>query len=342
MRSPGQRVRSLIDQLELDQNKLAEKLNVARQTINYIVNDRQPISREMAKGLARLSGHTPGYWLQFEFEDEADGRSLSASAAVLVDEQIRQAVRDGILTIAPFDPERIQAASLDLTIGEIIVPGGQQLRSISSDRPYDLGPGEVVNLRTRETLRFPHDHLARVGAMASVSRFGIFMAHGLQVDPGYEGELEFCLFNAGVRTYPLVGGAPIISLEIVRLGATHSRATTVAPHDRSEVERHFDHDHPRASYPAFIARNAARLFLNQEEARQLASALGLAASDAFVTLRNGESVPLPQGMNEVSLETFAGQLGQTLDAAALALTRSVTQAQESSVARFRQREARSS
>ena len=249
-------------------------------------------------------------------------QASSGAATVLVDEQIRQAVRDGTLTITPFDPARIQAASYDLTIGELVVPGGQHPRTIAPSQPYDLGPGEVVNLRTRETLRFPNDHLARVGAMASVSRFGIFMAHGLQVDPGYEGELEFCLFNAGTRTYPLVAGAPIISLEIVRLGGARARVTTVTPHDRSDVERHFDTARPSAWYPAFIARNAGRLYLNREEARGLALSLGLTVDDAVITLRGGEQVPLPQGMNEVALETIAAQLGETLDTVVRALVQS--------------------
>ena len=69
MVSPGHRVRLLLAEMQLDQNELAEKLGVTRQTINYIVNGRQPISRDMAGKLARLSGHTPGYWLQFEFEE---------------------------------------------------------------------------------------------------------------------------------------------------------------------------------------------------------------------------------------------------------------------------------
>jgi len=76
--------------------------------------------------------------------------------------------------------------------------------------------------------------------MASVSRFGIFMAHGLQVDPGYQGELDFCLLNAGTRSYPLVLGAPIISLEITRLAGAHSHTKVVIPHDRNDVAKHFD------------------------------------------------------------------------------------------------------
>ena len=240
MVSPGHRVRLLLAEMQLDQNELAEKLGVTRQTINYIVNGRQPISRDMAGKLARLSGHTPGYWLQFEFEEGRPDEAVPSGSFLLNDEQIKQAVRDGTLTITPFDADLVQPASVDLTIGEVVMRAGASTRALSAGRSHELGPGELVNLRTRETLGLADDHAGRVGPMASVSRFGIFMAHGLQVDPGYQGELEFCLFNASTRSYPLALGAPIISLEIVRLAGAHSRAKVVVPHDRSDVAKHFE------------------------------------------------------------------------------------------------------
>ena len=151
-----------------------------------------------------------------------------------------KAVRDGTFTITPFNTDLVQPASVDLTIGDLVMRSGASAHRLSEGRPYELGPGEVVNLRTRETLGFPDDYVGRVGSMAGVSRFGIFTALGLQVDPGFHGELEFCLFNAGARSYPLALGAPIISLEIMRLARAHSRAKVVVPHDRNDVAKHFD------------------------------------------------------------------------------------------------------
>jgi deoxycytidine triphosphate deaminase/addiction module HigA family antidote len=242
MLSPGDRLRGLIDELGLDQIKLAERLDVTRQTINSIVNDRQPISREMANKLARMTGRTPGYWLQFEFGDDEHDEDLPASrgAAILVDEQIKQALRDGIISITPFDADRqVQAASVDLTVGEQALPAGGEAVAITDDEPFVLPPGRTVNLRTQETLRLPGDYMARVGAIAKIARFGIITGHGLQVDPSYEGELEFCLFNAGVRGFEIRRGAPIISLEIVRLPAMHSSGKIARQHSRSEVKDNF-------------------------------------------------------------------------------------------------------
>lgn len=332
MITPGHRLRLLLAERELDQNQLAERLGVTRQTINYIVNSRQPISRDMASKLARLSGHTPGYWLQFEFDEPgAPPAAENAGASVLVDAQIRKAVRDGIIAITPFDPDNIQPASIDLTLGEIT--RANKVAHVLSARGHPvLERHELVHLRARETVRFPDDYLGRVGPMAAVSRFGIFMAHGLQVDPGYHGELEFCLFNASDRDFELVFGAPIISLEIMRLATAHSRAKTITPHDPREVQRHFGAARPNADYTAFIARNAGRISLNREEARGLALALGLQADDAFITARAGEHIPLPHGVSEIALETLAGQLGEAMDAVILALSYSLPPARDNTVA----------
>ena len=273
MVSPGHRVRLLLAELQLDQNELAERLGVARQTINYIVNGRQPISRDMAGKLARLSGHTPGYWLQFEFEEARSDPAPSVGSSLLNDEEIRQGVRDGTFTITPFNTDLVQPASLDLTIGDLVMRSGASAHRLSEGRPYELGPGEVVNLRTRETLGFPDDYVGRVGSMAGVSRFGIFTALGLQVDPGFHGELEFCLFNAGARSYPLALGAPIISLEIMRLARAHSRAKVVVPHDRNDVAKHFD------SFSRALLRKwlASRVRTERKDDRHAASIEGLGA-----------------------------------------------------------------
>ena len=162
MLSPGQRLRSLIDELELDQNKLAEKLDVTRQTISYLVNDRQAILREMANRLARLSGHRPGYWLQSEFAQDGDAvQALPArGATVLVDEQIISAVESGLIGVDPFDSSQVQAASIDLTLGEDIIAAGGNAQRLRAGQSFELLPGRTARVSTRETLRLPNITLA--------------------------------------------------------------------------------------------------------------------------------------------------------------------------------------
>jgi len=56
--SPGEHLRREIERLDLDQVAVSKATRVSRQTINNIVNDRQPISRAMSAKLARLMGHS--------------------------------------------------------------------------------------------------------------------------------------------------------------------------------------------------------------------------------------------------------------------------------------------
>ena len=243
--SPGKKLRSLIVDRGLDQIKVADEIGVTRQTINNIVNDRQPISRDMANRLARLTGKTPGYWLQSEFpeRDELDVRpdpALEGGAGVLVDHQIVQAIDDSIIGIDPCDLSQVQAASIDLRLGDRIIPAGGQAETIGGGKSFRLHPGQTVNVETRETVRFPPNYLGRVGPMTQIARFGIIMAHGFQIDPNYQGRLQFCLFNAGRGSYELVSGAPVVSLEITRLGATPSGGSLAVERDRDDVEANFD------------------------------------------------------------------------------------------------------
>ena len=65
--TPGQHLRAEIERLGLDQVVVRKATGVSRQTINNIVNDRQPISRAMAGKLGRLTGRSSDYWLRASF-----------------------------------------------------------------------------------------------------------------------------------------------------------------------------------------------------------------------------------------------------------------------------------
>jgi deoxycytidine triphosphate deaminase len=44
--------------------------------------------------------------------------------------------------------------------------------------------------------------------------------HAVQLEPGFKGQIEFCLFNAGDAPLRLRAGERVLGLEIVRLSAT--------------------------------------------------------------------------------------------------------------------------
>jgi deoxycytidine triphosphate deaminase/addiction module HigA family antidote len=249
--TPGAHLRAEIERLGLDQVAVAEAAGVSRQTINNIVNGRQPISRSMAARLGRLTGRSSDYWLRSRFPsgemaslthaDEPARADAAAQdvvgvrgAAILVNHQIIRAVREGIIRVDPFTERNVQRASIELTLHDFILTTDGNPTDISGGQSFTLPHGHTVSASTREWIEFPVDYVGRVGAMTRLARFGIIMSNGLQVEPGFQGHLQCCLFNAGVTTFELRGGDPIMSLEIMPLSAVPAGDGAVAPPDHHD------------------------------------------------------------------------------------------------------------
>ena len=116
---------------------------------------------------------------------------------------------------------QIQPASLDLTIGRIMLPPEDK----SSDTPiiaepyFALGEGKTAIIETREDLLVPPT-LAGIGfPPSSVSLEGLLMTNPGHIDPGYRGKLRFTVINMGRQPYPLVGGEPICTVLFFRVTA---------------------------------------------------------------------------------------------------------------------------
>ena len=225
--TPGEHLRAELARLRLDQGAASKATGVSRQSINNIINGRQAISRAMAAKLGRITGHSSDYWLQASFGGSAVRPTRSRSGDVLVNHQIARAVKDGVIRISGFDEARIRPAALDLTLGAVISPRGQ-----AHPRSIKLTRGRSVRVVTGERLALPHDHLGRIGAAPHLARLGAIASHALQIDPGFSGALEVCIFNAGDRDILLQPGDPVLSLEIVPLGALPTRARKRASTDK--------------------------------------------------------------------------------------------------------------
>lgn len=257
--SPGEHLRAEIERLGLDQVAVSNATGVSRQSINNIVNGRQPISRAMAGKLGRLTGHSSDYWLQDSFTKRGvdgekqrklrveDGGPRPFGVGILVNHQIVRAVTDGIIGIDPFDENNIQLASIDLTADEFVITADGEKVDITDGQSFVLKQGRTVSVGTKEWVEFPQDYIGRVGGMARYARFGIMTSHGFQVDPGFKGNLQFCIFNAGPNDFVLRSGMPIISLEIIPLSATPAFDERAERHlseagDRGAVIALFRHD----------------------------------------------------------------------------------------------------
>lgn len=203
--TPGAHLRAEIERLGLDQVAVSKATGVSRQSVNNIVNGRQAISRAMAGKLGRLTGRSSDYWLGAFFAGSGDTQAREAFAGgVLVNHQIIRAVKDSVICITPFDAALVRAAAIDLTLGEELT----------------LKPGDTVTARTQERVELPLDYLGRIGIAGPLAGDGILASHAFQLEPGFKGEIDICLFNAGKRMLQLRAGQPLVSLEVFHLGTT--------------------------------------------------------------------------------------------------------------------------
>ena len=85
----SEHLRAELERLGLNQIDVSKATGVTRQTINNVVNGRQPISRAMAAKLGRLTGRGSDYWLQDSFA--ALRRRLGVTTA-LVTHDIHEAL----------------------------------------------------------------------------------------------------------------------------------------------------------------------------------------------------------------------------------------------------------
>lgn len=138
---------------------------------------------------------------------------------ILSDADIRQMVEWGALVVEPFDPERVQPASLDVTLAaefrvfdsqvEVIDPLEQQAltRLVTAvERPFILHPGEFVLGSTVEHFTFPAHLAGQLSGKSSLGRMGL-QVHATAgfFDPGFTGTGTLELSNVSnlpIRLHP--------------------------------------------------------------------------------------------------------------------------------------------
>lgn len=278
-RTPAEYLKQEMANRSLSAASLSVLLGVHAQTI-YNVTGKEPrrISSRLAVALARHFGQDVDFWLKETLStappDRPAARSVRQPSPIaaadetvplragrpvlqsgpMVDWQLAQALSDpdSGLTIRSPDEIHIRSASIDLTIGMIVVRGYEYLRrdiltliaryrlapenlgpgerdnaeamiefyskELDFRDSYALAPGESVIIVSREHLAFGDKFVGRVGQNTSLLLEGCQVIHGLQVDPGFSGPLFVRAVN--VLQHDSVGLAArdvLLSMEIVSL-----------------------------------------------------------------------------------------------------------------------------
>ena len=167
--------------------------------------------------------------------------------SILPDHLITSLCRPGVLypLVEPFDPERVQPASIDLTLGNEFITFrdlvNEEVTFIDLDAPpqgvgyklvlqegefYVLEPMEFVLGVTRERICCPPNIAGKLDGKSSLARFGLLIhVTGGFVDPGFRGPLTLEIFNA----FPV----PIIlrpGKGICQIGFQHLTAPAAQPY----------------------------------------------------------------------------------------------------------------
>lgn len=147
--------------------------------------------------------------------------------ATIVDHQIRHLCRTTGL-IEPFNPEFINPASYDVTIGPIIKvenDHGLFTEIDVTETIFWMPPGGFVLAATAEFVRIPVNLESTFQLKSSRGREGYEHALAGYIDPGYQGEVTLELSNLRrFKELPLYAGLRIGQLRFSKLDATPMRS----------------------------------------------------------------------------------------------------------------------
>jgi dCTP deaminase len=159
---------------------------------------------------------------------------------VLSDRDIRLAIEEGRILIEPFEPRRLQPASVDITLDRRFrvfrsthhayidlarVPEDiTELVTVEQGDRFILHPGEFVLGSTFERVRLGDDVVSRVEGKSSLGRLGLLI-HSTAgfIDPGWDGHITLELSNVNTIPITLYPGMRIGQLSFFRLTSPAER-----------------------------------------------------------------------------------------------------------------------
>ena len=140
--------------------------------------------------------------------------------ATIVDHQIRHLCRTQGL-VEPFDPEMVNPASIDVTLGDQILvenDNGKFTPFNIYDETFHMPPGAFVLAHTAEFVRVPNDLECVFQLKSSRGREGYEHALAGYIDPGFHGRVTLELSNLRrFKELPLRAGMRIGQLRFSRL-----------------------------------------------------------------------------------------------------------------------------
>jgi len=116
----------------------------------------------------------------------------------------------GPSVIHPFRAERVGTGAYELSLHRDSRASGDG--HCRDERFLEIPPGQFAYLFTEERVSLGNDHLGFISIKSSLKWQGLINISGFHVDPGYNGQLKFAVYNAGPRTVCLKFNAPAFQL----------------------------------------------------------------------------------------------------------------------------------
>lgn len=102
--------------------------------------------------------------------------------------------------IEPFTVDAVKNGAYELSLGDEVFQTSDEprtVRKLSGHEQICIEPGHFALLLTAETVKIPTDKIAFISIKATIKFQGLVNVSGFHVDPGFEGQLLFSVYNAG-------------------------------------------------------------------------------------------------------------------------------------------------
>ena len=171
---------------------------------------------------------------------------------ILPDHEIRKLLSSGNVVVEPLEPEQVQAACIDLRLGdefrvfkstsEAFIDSRnpkEYTQAVASDgKPFIIHPKEFILGITKESIKIPDDLAAYLDGRSSLGRLGI-TAHITSgwIDPGFHGKLVLEISNLGKMPVTLYPGMRICKLLLFKLSSPCE-----VPYDKRKSAKYRDQE----------------------------------------------------------------------------------------------------
>lgn len=145
--------------------------------------------------------------------------------AILGRAEIKQRTANGDLKIEPFDQERVEPASYDCQLGDVLAASVGRVKWSDGDE-FILESNSWASIASEEQFELPNDVCAAYGIRSGLARRGVIAFGGPQIDPGYVGRIFVSLYNPTLEPIVLKCRQVILSVIFYEVTSADDRGYT--------------------------------------------------------------------------------------------------------------------